>query len=394
MIKKAFRPFWSFDVKKTEQWLTNMAEQGFHFHQLNRHTRTFYFKEDQPKKITYEINYGPNQSTNLPNARIEDGWHQVFQKKKWSIIANEKPTSQIKTTSVRENIIKRNRTIFYVYCGLLTYFIGVSLIPLGIFLTALLSGTEIIVVESPYWIITYTITALSTLFVIAMIYSLIKIKKTNKQLIDESFAYMPMPDTSKQITKQKEKELIRAGKIVRKWKLNWMIAPDKLEEWLEKMESQGYNLYRVARPGTIFYFIREQKRNISYCTEYQNIAKESSFNMHKENGWKHVYSSSSTLQKWTIWSKEYEVAEVKPRIYTDKITSIKAARRIATSYSLLFIPIILLYSYMLTNWFFYQPSESRPTQGFTMFIFAVLILTFGKHTIKTWRYFFRVKNTT
>ena len=31
MMKKIFRPFWSFDVKKTEEWLSSMALQGLHF---------------------------------------------------------------------------------------------------------------------------------------------------------------------------------------------------------------------------------------------------------------------------------------------------------------------------------------------------------------------------
>lgn len=40
---KVFRPFWSYDVKKTEVWLSEMAMKGYHFAELNRWTRCFYF---------------------------------------------------------------------------------------------------------------------------------------------------------------------------------------------------------------------------------------------------------------------------------------------------------------------------------------------------------------
>ncbi|WP_227820969.1 DUF2812 domain-containing protein [Clostridioides sp. ZZV15-6383] len=39
-----------------------------------------------------------------------------------------------------------------------------------------------------------------------------------------------------------------------KFKFDWYISPDKIEKWLEDMETKGYNLYRINKFGGIFYF--------------------------------------------------------------------------------------------------------------------------------------------
>lgn len=56
-----FRPFWSYDVNATENWLTYMAQQGYHFVKFNRLTRRFYFEKAgtimQRVKLIYRKHY-------------------------------------------------------------------------------------------------------------------------------------------------------------------------------------------------------------------------------------------------------------------------------------------------------------------------------------------------
>ncbi|MFD0953375.1 DUF2812 domain-containing protein [Virgibacillus natechei] len=54
---KIFLPFWSYDVEKTEEWLSSVAKQGYHLVKINTWTRQFYFEEGAPKTITYRIGF-------------------------------------------------------------------------------------------------------------------------------------------------------------------------------------------------------------------------------------------------------------------------------------------------------------------------------------------------
>jgi hypothetical protein len=55
MIKKVFRPFGSYDVIKTEEWLSSMADSGYILIKINRVTRCFFFEETEPQKLVYRI---------------------------------------------------------------------------------------------------------------------------------------------------------------------------------------------------------------------------------------------------------------------------------------------------------------------------------------------------
>ncbi|MFA9556981.1 DUF2812 domain-containing protein [Evansella sp. AB-rgal1] len=401
MIKKVFRPFWSYDVIKTEEWLSSMSEQGYHFTGLKRHTRQFYFQYGDPDTFTYEICFDKYQSSQLPKALIEDGWDKVFQSKSWFVISNKKPRKEIKTSSVRENIIKRNRINYYIYCGLLAYFIMIAFINSMFLIPAYISSEGIEVVESPLWAVTYTLFGLYIALIVISIYSIWKIGKTNKQLINEMNVPNDVLDTNRtsmgMIVSREEKRRLQqqTNTLIKKRKLNWMYSPDKLEKWLEDMEEQGYNLYGVNRLGTVFYFQKGKPRMMSYCTEYQNFAKESSFSIHEDVGWKHVFSTKYSMQKWTIWSQEYTKGDEKPEIYSDQSTRLKQAKKIASSYSLLFLPLVLMYVYILyssIDMMIRRDIDIYTINGINVILFALLILIFGSNVAKTWLYYLRLKN--
>ena len=45
MTVKKWRPLWSYDVEKTERWLSKMAAEGNHLTDVNRMTRMFTFDQ-------------------------------------------------------------------------------------------------------------------------------------------------------------------------------------------------------------------------------------------------------------------------------------------------------------------------------------------------------------
>ena len=343
-MMKVFRPFWSYDVKKTEVWLSDMAKKGYFLVGLNRWTRCFFFRQGKAKSITYRIGYVKMNGSPLSRYLLDEGWIKVLQSGKWYVTSNEKPLEQIKTSSVRDGIIKRNRTIMYIFSGILIYLTCIAIFNLIMISSSLFQDGSVEVVESPLWILTYSLLGFAISIFVLSIYSVIKINKTNKYLISEKTNKpQGVNHIEERLSKEREKQLKLSGQMVVKRKFGWMYSPDKLEKWLETMEELGYNLYRVSRTGTTFYFIIGTPRKVSYCADYQNISDESYFDMHRDAGWKSAFISYSSLQKWTIWSQEFSEGEERPQIYSDKSYHLKHARKVAIAYTILFLPITIMY---------------------------------------------------
>lgn len=393
MIKKVFRPFWSYDVNKTEEFLSSMVEKGFCLMKMNRWTRCFFFQQGEPKKLIYRIGYDKMQGESLPQSLLVDGWTKVLRSGNWYVTANEKPLEQMKTSSVRDGIIKHNRTIMYIFGGIFIYLTMILLFNLIISLDVNIQDEPVEVVYSPLWIVTYIFFGIGVLTWALSIYSILKINKSNKILTNENKKRIELyqMDDEKRLTRGEEKQLRCLGELVVKRKFAWMYAPDKLEMWLESMEEKGYNLYRVSKPGTTFYFLIGRSRKISYCADYQNIADESYFDIHRDSGWLCAFNSFSSLQKWTIWSREYSEGEERPQIYSDKSNHLKHAKRIAIAYSCLFLPIIVMYIFNLglsIEIAFRNRMDNLSMMNMVMF--SILILIFGSFTIRTWLYYRRL----
>ncbi len=127
-------------------------------------------------------------------------------------------------------------------------------------------------------------------------------------------------------------------------------------------------------------------RKVSYCADYQNISDTSYFDINRDAGWKSVFMSSSSLQKWTIWSREYAEGEKRPQIYSDKSHQLKQARKVAISYTSIFFPIVIIYGFILVDIFTHKASDIK-----LMIIFLINFLLFGSYTIRTWLYYMRIR---
>ncbi|MCC0644545.1 MULTISPECIES: DUF2812 domain-containing protein [unclassified Clostridioides] len=113
-----------------------------------------------------------------------------------------------------------------------------------------------------------------------------------------------------------------------KFKFDWYSSPDRIEEWLEDMEEQGYNLYKISKLGGIFYFYKGTPRKIKYAIDYYYDAEEDYFNKYKSRGWNLIFRSIGSFigtSSWYVWTKTYE--DVPPKLYSgldnkDKVKSI------------------------------------------------------------------------
>ncbi len=395
-MKTDIKPLWSYDVQKTEQWLSDKAKAGYHLKELHRFKRGFTFEKGNPKEVTYRIGYDKIKTAALSNTMRNDGWEKVTQSGKWYVVANERPQTEVTTSTSRDAIIKRNNYIFYTFMALLLYFTGVTLANVAIFTTSYIaSNGNVEVEESPFWIITYIAAALAIAFYVFMVYSVWKIKKTNKAFSQENQTTYSILFSleKKSLTRAEEKQMKRDGLLIKRFKAGWMYSPDKLENWLEKMAAEGNRLHRVNKLGNTFYFRKTEPQSVKFSADYQNLSNDSYFEIHRQAGWKDEYSSKGGLQKWTIWSKEYDEGEMPPSMYSDKTHKLKHAKRIAFSYTMLFLPLVLMYLFIvsLNIGQMFQNEEGWTIVNTNTVMFFFCILMFGTFITKSWMYYFRLR---
>ncbi|WP_158589666.1 MULTISPECIES: DUF2812 domain-containing protein [Clostridia] len=129
-MKKAWKPFWSYDVKKTERWLQTRALQGQQLVKIEPNLRLFIFKAgNDPQLIRYHIAYcKQKQNDELPLALQQNGWGKLCQQGCWCVLSNQKQTTELKVYPVRNEITKRNRYLLYFYIALTIYLLFTMLL--------------------------------------------------------------------------------------------------------------------------------------------------------------------------------------------------------------------------------------------------------------------------
>ncbi|PKH12236.1 DUF2812 domain-containing protein [Planomicrobium sp. MB-3u-38] len=386
-MKKIYRPFWSYDVKQTEDWLAEMAAQGLIFTKLNRWTRCFYFQEQEPATRVYRIAYDKMKTSVLPKTLQAEGWQKAGTAGKWEFIFNEQPENAIKTTLVRDGIIKHNRMITYIYYGISFYVAGMLMANISMLASSYRQDGGVDIVESPLWLLTFIFFAILLGIMVLGIYSIAKITGTNKELDGTTDGFWPVDE----IDQQSEKELKRAGRWVTKVKFSWMYSPDKMEKWLESMEQRGLNLYRVNKIGTIFHFVKGEPRRIVYSIDYQRGPTESYFAIHHEAGWHEEFTSFSNMEKWTIWSKTYGETEERPQLYSDQSSRLKHAKRIALTYTAMFSPLVAFYIYFIINIMISADTIQDRFLWNSSGMMLLAVLIFGTFIVRIWSYYGRLR---
>ncbi|WP_342565548.1 DUF2812 domain-containing protein [Paenibacillus sp. FSL R7-0345] len=380
-MKTVYRPFWSYDLQQTEAWLSEMSAQGWLPAGWNLKLRQFTFRRDNPARLTWQISYDPAGSPEVPGALAAGGWRKHMQQGKWTLYANSGQPEQIKIYPSRKPLLKRNRNHSMLFTGLTVYAAATAAIPL-VFLTAsALSSTPVHIVPSPMWLVTGLAAVLILMLLLLALLSLHKIRKENKHFYHQK-QNLHTPDSLPQSTGQKAIRL----------KLGWMYSPDRLEKWLEAQEHSGYNLYKVGRLGTLFYFTKGSPRQVRYHADCQFTADPDYFELHRSAGWKNLYTTSFSTQKWTLWSREYSAGEERPQMYSDPFHRLKHARRIAMYYTLLFLPMLLLYSLNLTTFISVIGGDwGNSTLLTNILLMFVSIIIFGSFVGRTWLYYRRLK---
>ncbi|WP_042221113.1 DUF2812 domain-containing protein [Oceanobacillus manasiensis] len=374
---RLFKPFWSYDLPKTEGWLEEMAQDGFKLLSINLFFRTFTFEKSDPTTATYHINYDPSPNP-LPNALTEDGWKTTLQKRNWSILCKFAQRNEVQTWPVRTAIHSRNNKLQYLFGGLGLLLSFATFVHVLLFL--LVASTNTVTIPgligglSPFLFLIYLSTWIFSL------YSYFKLQKSNDRILTE---LAPVSSTSYPLPVE--------GQYVVKWKFGWMYAPDKLEKWLEKMAAAGYHLKKVSPRGIKFYFIMGKPRLIKYQIDYRGTGKTGYMSIHRDAGWEDMFTSTIMFSEWTIWRQTYSKNEDPPIMHSDQEGAKKQARKVAIMNTCIFSPVLLLnilVTYQRLSW---QQIPSTTLEVTNFFLQLVLITLFGSFFVRSWAYYVRVR---
>lgn len=295
MKLRKWKPLWSYDIDKTEKWLSEMAGNGYRLSGINRMTRMFSFENDHNDAVNYHISFAKHQH-GLPLALSDAGWKPGISIGNWSILENH--NQQISLTPSRDGLVTRNRLHALIWKVISIYY-GIQLfLPIMFIIIILSSSGDIEIVSSPFWMITF----LYFLQVIGVFVLTIMMTRSLREF--EGKYYDMEIDTE-----------MPTGKTFAKWKPNWMITPDLTEKWLEEMSLKGNHLVKVQ--ATRFIFEKGEPKQIAYSLDFQWKTAPHYAEIHKSMGWRFIYQSSQMFLKTAIWAKAYEVDEDKPQLTYD-----------------------------------------------------------------------------
>ena len=196
MSKKVFRPFWSYDVVKTENWLSQMHTEGYALLRINFAARFFYFEETVPAAVFYRIVL-EKKSNGVPPIYLENNiYTEVCSSPNYYVIRTQETDPE--ATPSYNGFLSKNKKIKFVtgiillcvtmLMGLnLLYFVlllGVSLFSDGIHIEFFgdLAHTPLTGAEVFNTVMTFVFPLLVILTFTWLCYTYFKLRKTNRQL--------------------------------------------------------------------------------------------------------------------------------------------------------------------------------------------------------------------
>jgi len=293
---KAFRPFWSYRIEQTENWLSEKASEGQHLVAMNRWTHVFTFEQNQPSQRIYRLNR--NKKTNLGLSRLEEqGWTADVQEKEWTILSAEEPSLY----PIRDELLQRTQRHLYVW---------IFLVWMHLVTTSPIFIAGIVVRKSFLGWMPLTILILDVILLITFSYLIWK---------HLAFQKREMGMGADTVRGQKKHYRIYLG---------WFYDLPKMEKRLERKASEGLILSKVY--SVIFVFVEQEPELRSYQCTFEYKVKSPFFSTFKEMGWHLHFSTKISFMHYAIWSMAYDHEEEKPLISymkEERLQNLKRAYR-------------------------------------------------------------------
>jgi len=324
MIKRVFRPFWSYNVIAAEQWFADMAASGLLLQSANFRKRVFTFIKAEPQRILYRIDYDKDGKC-LSQTLTESGWRAVANGRQWVIYANN--DIHVTLFPQRDRVIAKTRSLAQLSLILLI-FVGVFLLSsTGIIVFALWGSGRAEYVPAPYPILDYFpffIMISNISFFTWIIYTFIKTKQSlihfsaasgfsvDPTLVDVPNQWIQIPDDLSRLMKMK--------------KLFWIYNLEQTMDWLETQASKGLSLKYIRNNS--FFFEETEPKHLKYFFDTQQSINEGYFDIHFKAGFNLLYDSRLQFGRLILWSKQYSEGEAEPKMYTDIKEHLASARRL------------------------------------------------------------------
>jgi len=300
-MKTKFRPFWSFRVESTEQWLQKMSEEGYKLISIFRLFSLFRFqKVEQPSKI-YRLLY---KTPYISPYMTTIGWELKKIAPNWFLASNNCASPAYFPSE--EKLLRRSAiyqvlitTLFFISTILFFYLFITRELPIAINILLILATISLLI-GSIFFPVAYS-----------------KLEKRELLIVQEK---EEIEDFSK-------------------FKASWFHFPFQTEKWLNKMERDGYRLIKV---NSIFFFFKkkdEQTKRIAYKVVLNFRASKSYFSIYQEEGWRVKYIRGSIF-RIIIWAKEYEGLEV-PKFFPNTNEEKKMITTYILQLALAYITIII-----------------------------------------------------
>ena len=383
---KKFFPLWYADIIKTENKLSELSGKGLHMTGLSPFMCIFSFEKGENQRERYRICPAKGCGGEPPKGLSAGGWEKVCGGKNYYAVKNADPDTE--NVPSYSNWKTYNRISLYAafmfFCfvlGLLSSFIMGALEDLD---AGKLSVTDSEIIAF------FLIFAVGLIPMIRLFISNRRLAKTDTDLDLKGKVIKTIPEGNFLYTPKEEKQMLKDGRMMRKFPIGWFYAPDRAEEMVEKLAAEGWRFYRFNQLGTVFYFVKSEPCKIKFVVDYQNEAKDEYFLNGKDDGWKLEFTSASRLQCFVVWSKEYDGNEA-PEFYSDGETKLRHAKRMAYTFGIMLTAcaaVMIMSSFVIVQ---EQMSESMPLFIYFMLLYLIVLVEFGVFASRSICYYIRTK---
>jgi hypothetical protein len=410
-----WRLFWSYDVIKTQQWLSDQSNKGLILVGFNPILRIFKFDKTNQQSNQYMIIYD-KKSNSCPDRFLEDhDYLEITNSKNYYILKQLKENPEIYPSY--EALLNKNAKLKYIVGNILLFVSFIYFMVFTMILSSILSGNFSVEWggwggwDSPNTIYTaqeiilgiiqamifYSILLIILFSPFWMIYTYFKLNKANKaleKLCGNTKTIKFTIPTDAIIDKNTLSIYKKQGQIIKKTKIGWFYSPDIAEKWLEKMEAEGLNLLSMSNLGNSFYFIKGEPKKVKFHVDFQIKKNVNYLSINEENGWKLFFTSLTRYFAISVWSKEYDIDL--PKFYSNIEDEGSHAKKFMITYASIYIFLGTLYA-AISVLFGYTIWTIIPEHGIDVLLLSIPIMfTFSTilyfyYAYKVIRYYYRAK---
>lgn len=343
---KRTRMFWSYRIDQTEQWLSQMARDGYHLTSINPLLRMFSFQEGPSTVAAYAIQY---EKSDITSGLLASGWEVATTSGKWRILKNE--TEEITSRPMRDAILKRTRLHAYIFLMLTTLWLSLQLPFFFIWgIASHVSTGKLMIMPILIPLIIFLLLGFLTIFIFRA-YRKFEVREMGAKIEKGS-----------------------VGRKVRKMRPGWMYQPLQTKQWLERLAKEGLELESVT--AAVFTFRETEAQLISYEVNFEPKVNTDFYSFHQEIGWKLKFTSNITWLNYSIWAMPYEKGEEVPAFSYDPKEKVRYIRRaFAMNLSMgAFILLVSFQSLYVNIIVVRDPFLEWSFEGFIRFFLALSIL--------------------